>query len=242
MHPQPNEGKQLNLATDFGVFERRPIRTHVVQPNEPLDDLMRHYVVGQTRPGDVLFLSEKVVAISQGRAYPMDEIRPSRLARVLSRFVHRSPYGIGLALPETMQLALEDVGVPRMLLAALCSAVTKPFGLRGVFYRVAGAGARAVDGPCEWTLPPFNTYAKKAPAAPGKVAQDLSALVGVPVVIIDANDLGVDILGKSSDALSDAFCKAVFADNPLGQGSETTPMAIVRPSCGGAFGSERQVS
>ena len=238
MNPQPNPGKSLTVETACGVFERRPIRTHVVTPNEDLTALLRRYVLGQTRPGDVLFLSEKVVAISQGRAYPMASIRPSRLAKVLSRFVHRSPCGIGLAMPETMPPALEDVGVPRMLLAAFCSAVTKPFGIRGVFYRVAGPNARAVDGPCEWTIPPYNAYAKKAPAAPNKVARRLANLIGVPVVIIDANDLGVDVLGKSSESLSDAFCRAVFADNPLGQGSESTPMAIVRP----AAGTEKRVS
>jgi len=48
------------------------------------------------------------------------------------------------------------------------------------------------------------------------------------VVIIDANDLGVNVLGKSNKNISDDFCQKVFKDNPLGQASEQTPLCIVR--------------
>ena len=34
---------------------------------------------------------------------PVEKIRPSLLARFLSRFVTRTSYGIGLAIPETME-------------------------------------------------------------------------------------------------------------------------------------------
>ena len=243
MNPSPNPGKSLAIETPFGVFLRIPIRTHVVMPNESLDALLRRYAADAVRPGDLLFLSEKIVAITQGRAFKVEDIRPSALARLLSRFVRRTKHGIGLAMPETMQLALEDVGAPRLLLAAFCSALTKPFGIRGVFYRVAGSKARAVDGPCDCTIPPFNRYAKKAPENPDAVARHLASLLGCDVVIIDANDLGVNVLGKSNPALRDAFCCAVFADNPLGQGAQSTPIAIVRAAENAdASGTEKRVS
>jgi len=49
----------------------------------------------------------------------------------------------------------------------------------------------------------------------------------VNVAIIDANDLGVNVLGVSEGG-DRAFVRAVFKDNPLGQSGEQTPMAIVR--------------
>lgn len=226
---QPNPGKTRAIKTPFGAFARLPIRTHVIMKNDRLSDIMDRYVVGQVTPIDCLFISEKVVAITQGRAYDIKDIHPSKLARLLCRFVYKSPYGIGLGSPWTMQLALEEVGVLRMLFAAVCSALTKPFGIRGVFYKIAGTKARAIDGPCDCTIPPYNHYAKKAPDKPDAVARALAQQIGCAVVVIDANDLGVDVLGKSDQALSDAFCKAVFADNPLGQGAQSTPLAIVRP-------------
>ena len=60
--------------------------------------------------------------------------------------------------------------------------------------------------------------------------QILKEKFGYEFVIIDANDLGVDVLGKSSDSISDKFCKLVFKDNPLGQESQQTPLCIVRKS------------
>ena len=224
----PNPGKERSIATSFGTFDRFPIRTHVIERGENLGDVVRRYVPQSAAGEDYLFISEKIVAICQGRAWPIDEIDPSALAKMLCRFVYRSPYGIGLGSPWTMQLAIEDVGLPRLLLAAACSALTKPFGVRGVFYRVAGTAARAIDGPCDCTIPPYNGFAKKAPLEPDRVARELAAALGCRVVIIDANDLGVEVLGKSSDAIPTLFCKQVFRDNPLGQSSESTPLCVVR--------------
>ena len=51
-------------------------------------------------------VSERMVAITQGRSYPIKDIRPGRLARLLERFVTRPGYGIGLGSAETMELAI----------------------------------------------------------------------------------------------------------------------------------------
>jgi asparagine synthase (glutamine-hydrolysing) len=47
------------------------------------------------------------------------------------------------------------------------------------------------------------------------------------VVIIDANDIGIRVEG-SSRGVDRSWACGVFADNPLGQSREQTPMAIVR--------------
>ena len=69
---------------------------------------------------------------------------------------------------------------------------------------------------------------KLAPDKPNKVAAHLAELTGNGIVVIDANDLGVEVLGRSSDAIDINFCKQVFKDNPLDQGDQQTPIAIVR--------------
>lgn len=225
----PNEGKNLEITTtDFGKWIRFPIKTHVIMAEENIDDVMDKYVVGNVKDGDYMFISEKVIAITQGRAFDIDTIKVRPLAKILCKFVYKSPYGIGLGSPWTMELALRDVGTPRILFAAFCSAVTKPFGKRGVFYKVAGTKARAIDGPCDCTIPPYNHFAKMAPENPDKVAAELAKKLSCKVVVIDANDIGVEVLGRSSDDIDIAFCKQVFKDNPLGQSSQSTPIAIVR--------------
>ena len=195
---------------------------------DSLTEIMDKYVKPHLCEGDMIFISEKIVAISQGRAFEIDDIKPSKLALLLCKFVYKSPYGIGLGSPWTMQLALDDVGAPKIMLAAFCSAVTKPFGVRGVFYKIVGDRARAIDGPCDYTLPPYNHYAKLAPKNPDAEAAKLEKHTGCKVVVMDSNDIGREILGVSDKSISIDLCKESFADNPLGQASQQTPIAIVR--------------
>jgi F420-0:gamma-glutamyl ligase-like protein len=228
----PNAGKQLLITQDNITYARLPVKTHVVTAGDNILEICKKYAQPFIRPGDTLFISERVVAISQGRAYPISEIKPSWLANFLVRFVHKSPYGIGLGSPWTMELALREAGKARILFATFIAAITKPFGVKGIFYKVAGHNINAIDGPCSYTLPPYNGYAKLGPDRPNEVAQELKASLGIEVVIIDANDLGVAILGRSSSNLKEEWCKAMFKDNPLGQSTEQTPLCLVREAKG----------
>jgi len=225
---QPNSGKNLTINVQGKEYARYPVKTHVIQIGDKIAEVVEKYVAPHWQEGDMVFISEKIVAISQGRSFPIDSIKPSPLAKLLVKFVHKSKYGIGLGSPWTMELAIREAGAFRMLLAAFASAVTKPFGIKGVFYKVVGNNINAIDGPCDYTLPPYNKYAKLGPAKPHEVAKDLKKRFNHEFVIIDANDLGAVILGKSDKELADEFLTALFKDNPLGQSSEQTPMAIIR--------------
>lgn len=228
MDIQANEGKNLNIDIDGVSYMRIPVKTHVVMREDNLAEVIDKYTKDIRQEGDIIFCSEKIVAITQGRSFHIDDIHPGWLANFLVKFVYKSPYGIGLGSPYTMQLAIEDVGVPRIMLGCMAAVVTKPFGVRGAFYKVCGQRAYAIDGPCDYTLPPYNKYAKMAPKNPNKVARDMKEKLGFDFIVLDANDLNVDILGKSRKELDDKFLKALFKDNPLGQSSQQTPIAIVR--------------
>lgn len=225
---QANEGKNLEIEVNGIKYLRIPVKTHVVMKEDDLFEVVNKYTKDIRKPDDIIFCSEKVIAITQGRAFPISEIKPSWFAKFLVKFVYKSPYGIGLGSPYTMQLAIKDVGIPRLLLGCAAALVTKPFGVRGAFYKVCGQGAYAIDGPCDCTIPPYNRYAKMAPKNPDKVARQMKEKLGNEFIVLDANDLNVDILGKSSKNLDVKFLKALFKDNPLGQNSQQTPIAIVR--------------
>lgn len=225
---KPNAGKNLAIHLPEGTWVRLPIKTHVITKDDVLSNVVKRYASPSMQKGDILFISERIVAISQGRAFPIKNITPSFLAKFLVMFVHKSPYGIGLGSPWTMELAIKEGGIARILLGALAAAVTKPFGIKGVFYRVVGKNINAIDGPCSYTLPPYNEYAKLGPAEPETVAKTIGREINADVIIIDANDLGVAVLGKSNKNITDAFCREVFRDNPLGQSTEQTPLCIVR--------------
>lgn len=224
----PNEGKKLVISTDYGDFARYPVKTHVITKDDVLEDVLDKYVREYIQEGDTVIMSEKIVAISQGRAFPIKDIKVSRLARFLSKFVVKTNYGIGLAMPETMELCVREVGRVKVVFAAIIAGIAKIFGKHGVFYNICGMKARAIDGPCDYTLPPYNTYAKMAPDKPDEVAARLTKHIGADVVIIDANDIAATVLGKPRKDYEEKFASQVFSDNPLDQCSQQTPIAIVR--------------
>ena len=223
----PNDGRALHATLDGTVYARHPVRTHLVTVEDDAVDVVRRHVGDLPPDVRLVAVSERMVAITQGRSYPMDQVRPGRLARLLVRYVTRPGYGIGLGTPQTMQLAIDEVGAPRILLAAAASAITKPFGIHGVFYRLAGRQAAAIDGPTSYTIPPYNQAATLGPRDPDGAARGLAAAIGAPVAIIDANDAGCAVLG-ASPGVDRRFVQRLFADNPLGQAREQTPICVVR--------------
>lgn len=223
-----NPGKKLIIEINGEKYARYPVKTNLITPKDKnLIEIIKKYTNRLLKKGDIIFISEKIVAIIQGRAYPINEIKASKIATWLSKRVYRNPGGIGLASPETMQLAIEEIGLLRIFLAGFISLITKPFGIKGMFYIVAGDKARGIDGPVPYAIPPYNNYASKIPLHPQKIAVEISREIGFPISIVDANDLGVRILGSSNGIDKKILIKAL-KDNPLGQCDESTPIGILR--------------
>ena len=223
-----NPGKQLVRTVDGVDYLRIPVKTHLITKEDDMADVVARYPKEQMREGDILFISEKAVACTQSRAIPMEDIHPRKLAVTLSRYVTKTPAGIGLGIPETMEMALQECGTVRILFAAFCSVIGKILGKKGWFYMVAGPKARGIDGPTEGTIPPYDHYVVLTPADPTGTAKRLAQALGHPVAIVDINDLGANILGFSEKEPSMAFLAKALGDNPLGQGEECTPMGILR--------------
>lgn len=223
-----NPGKQLVRTVDGVDYQRIPVKTHLITNKDDYADVVVKYAKDKMQDGDILFCSEKSVACTQNRAIPMEDIKPRKLAVTLSRYVTKTPAGIGLGIPETMEMALQECGTLRILFAAFCSVIGKLFRQRGWFYIVAGPKARGIDGPTEGTIPPYDHYVVLTPDDPNGTARKLAAALGHPVAIVDINDLGANILGFSQKEPSMDQLARILGDNPLGQSSECTPMGIIR--------------
>ena len=213
---------------------RVPVRTRLILRGDDLSEALSQglSLAGLTTGGDdILFVSEKAVGASQGRYFLLDEgeVKPGRLAVLLSRHVTRTPAGIGLGMPETMQCAIDECGAARILLAAAAGFLGKLLGRKGDFYRVAGHRARSIDGPTNGTLPPFNRAVSLAPLDPDGVARRLSERFGCSAAVVDINDLGGNILGAWPKSVDRGLLIEILADNPLGQGTQQTPVGIARP-------------
>ena len=133
-------------------------------------------------------------------------------------------------MPETMEMALRECGTLRILFAAGVSVITKAFGRRGDFYRIAGDKARAIDGPTKNTIPPYNQAVVLGPKNPREVAVRLKKMLGgnLEVAVVDINDIGGNILGSTLDKAGERRLVQILGDNPLGQATQSTPMGIVR--------------
>lgn len=223
-----NPGKNQTVTVDGTKYRRLCIKTHVITNDDNIVDVAEKYAKPLAEPGDTLVISEKAVACTQGRAIPLTDIKPRKLAYFLSKHVTKTPVGIGLGMPETMEMALRECGTPRILFAASVSVIGKLLGKSGWFYIVAGDRARSIDGPCHYTLPPYNKYVVLGPRDPARVSDEIADRIKINVAIIDANDLGCVILGSSKNAPSNETLCKILKDNPLGQTNEQTPMGIIR--------------
>ena len=223
-----NQNKEAIITVDGKEYERIPVKTHVVTKDDNIVDVVSKYTSPLLKDGDIVFISEKCVACTQNRAIPLKDIKPGKLATFLSRFVTKTPHGIGLGMPETMHYAIKECGTWRILVAAACGAVGKLFGKKGWFYIVAGPKAASIDGPTPNTLPPYNEYVVLGPQNPDAVAKEIAAAIKHDVCIVDINDLGGNILGCSDDHMDKELLCAILKDNPLGQDHEQTPIGIIR--------------
>jgi len=226
-----NPDKKIDILCDGKTYLRHAIKTHFVRPNEDYLELVRQYVSPMYQARDILSISEKVVSLCQGRIMDMQDIKISWWARFLSRFVHMTPAGESVGNPYKMQIAINLAGLPRILLAAAIAAVTRPFGIKGMFYRIAGHGIAGIDGFCADAFDWYLTKGILVPDRPEAVCDEIKAVLGIDCMIVDANDLDVEILGHSRGiGYSRAELKALIRDNPAGQGGEQTPLILIRPS------------
>lgn len=224
---KPNPGKKLTIEVNGQKYNRYPIKTKVVSAKDNILEVVKEFAALYLEQEDTLIISERVVAIAQGRMRAVKDIKPGFWAKNLVKFVYRPSWGIGIGSPQTFQMAIEEAGLLKILLAGAISALTKPFGIKGMFYKIAGSGINAIDGPTEYTLPPGNEAATLGPKDPDAVAQQIADKFNVNVVIIDANDIGRRVEGASA-GVNRAWACEVFRDNPLGQSRQQTPIAIVR--------------
>ena len=194
-------------------------------------EIVKRYVLPISRDGDVLSFGAKVMAMCTRNVYTKEQIKPGFWAKLLSPHASETVAGIGMHDPYKLQLAINMVGAPRVVFASVISAVTKPFGVKGLFYKIVGKGVAGIDG--FYYRSSFDRY-KDLALVNNENAQELcdelEKKTGIPVVLMDANDIDQNQLGKCTDfPLTDDQIQDAMKDNPSGQGDELTPLILIRP-------------
>lgn len=235
---EANPGRDLTVNSDFGTFARIPVETHFVEIGESLEDILDKYAKPKLKNGDILSISCKIVSITTpGLTVHKSQVGVSPLARIIVKFVKKWPNDIGYSNPRKMQVAINRAGYPRMIAALIGGSFMKLLGKPGYFYRIAGNQINAIDGfTVGYTSKPlFEEYAflPPRPKQAGEICNALSHRYGVPVAIMDGNNIENNVIGMS-DTLQKMFSKRDWMDimrgNPQGQEDDgnNTPLIIVR--------------
>ncbi len=225
-----NEGKSVNIEVGGKTYARHAITTHFVQVGESYIDLIEKYVKPLYQPGDIVSSSEKVIALCQGRIVTEEQCKPGFWAKLLSRFVHQTSAGPGMGLPVKMQFAINICGLGKVIWAAICAAFGKLVGKKGVFYDMLGEEVTGLDGFYGEDIPEYEHMGVRVPSEPDKVCDEIFEKTGIVMMIVDANDLNVELLGKG-EQLKDRSREellALIADNPAGQDRQLTPFVLIR--------------
>lgn len=224
-----NEGKNVEIEVNGQVYMRHAIKTRFVQIGESYIDFFREYALPLYQEGDIISTSEKIIALCQNRIVRREDIKIGFWAKLLSKFASHPDTGVGVGETIKMQYAIDTVGLPRVLWAAFASAVTKLFGKKGVFYEIVGMEVSGLDGFYDKVWSEYRDIGIKIPENPSGVCNEIKEKLGISCMIVDANDLGQEILGYSDDIkLTLDEMKGLIRDNPSGQGSELTPIILIR--------------
>lgn len=212
------------------TFRRTPVKTHLVGIGEDLGGVIATYAAEQITPDTTICLSQKLVSICTANVRHISEVKDTWLARLIVTYVTKNDNGdIGYSHPKKMQVAIDEVGYPRMVAAVVGGGLSK-FVLRrrGDFYRIAGHHIAEIDGFNPDAMAPFDQYAMLPPPDPDGICDELAARFGCSAYIIDGNNINVEVVGKSADLpFSVADAREVMLDNPMGQGDEMTPIFLI---------------
>jgi len=220
--------KEPIIQFDGKKFQRVWVKTHIITDQDNITEVTDNYTKQLLKNGDIVTIAESVVAIAQGRAIPISQIKPRILAKILWRFVRKVPYGIGLRSPWSMECAIREVGAARIIIAAFISAIGKLLGRRGDFYKIAGKQAAMIDAAHTAGVKQFYECVIMGPKDPELVAQIISDKIQHPVAIVDANDISGCWLIGASKGLDTRLVEEVMDDNPAGQDDSLTPIIIIR--------------
>ena len=229
MELKANEGKNLEINVNGKTYLRRAIKTRFIRQGEDYIEIVKEYAKPIYEEGDIISISEKIIALCQNRIIKREDIKIGALAKFLSRFASHPDTGVGVGETIKMQYAIDSVGPLKVLWASFASAITKLFGKKGVFYEIVGEEVSGLDGFYDHVWAEYRDIGIMLPENPKAVCNEIKEKLNISCMIVDANDLGQEILGYSDDInLSVEELKGLIKDNPSGQDHELTPMILIR--------------
>ncbi len=225
-----NEGKSVEICVGNDIYLRHAIKTKFINTKDNYIDIMKEYVSNFYQEGDIVSISEKIISICQNRIIKREDIKIGKWAKFLSKFAcHQNRGGYGVGMTINMQYAIDNVGLLKVIIASFIAGITKIFGIKGVFYKIVGMEVSGLDGFYDGAWDEYKDIGIEIPSNPNLVCNEIKNKLGITCMIVDSNDFGQVILGKSNDIkLKDNILREMIKDNPAGQGKQRTPIILIR--------------
>ncbi len=229
MEFKANKNKKVEIDVNGETYLRHAIETHYVQIGENYVDIIKKYVTDIYEEGDIVSISEKIIGLCQNRVVYKKDVKVSGLAKFLSRFAMKSSAGVGVDNPYKMQFAINLCGRFKVIYAAVAGGICKLFGKRGVFYEIVGPEVSGLDGFYGDVFEDYAEFGIRIPENSSGVCNEIYKATGIKCMIVDANDINIEILGKADviENTEDELIKMI-KDNPAGQAATLTPIILIR--------------
>ena len=194
-----NEGKNIEIEIEGEKYIRHAIKTRFIKQGENYLDIFKEYVLPIYKEGDIISCSDKIISLCQNKVIQRKDVKIGFWAKLLSKFASHPKTGIGVGETIKMQYAINKVGLLKVIWASVASAITKLFGKKGVFYNIVGQDVSGLDGFYGNVWKEYEDIGIELPDNPDGVCNEIYEKLGISMMIVDANDLGQEILGKSDD-------------------------------------------
>ena len=126
-----------------------------------------------------------------------------------------------------MQTLINIHGPTRVIISWLIGGIFKFFGVRGIFYRLAGEQARLIDD-ITGTTPPYDKSIVLGPKDTQTFCIKAAKSLNINIAVVDVNDLGkVKILSTNNNNNTEII-KRALTSNPAGNANQQTPLVLVR--------------
>jgi len=201
-----------------------PIKTHILGILDDPIEILKSYIPKNYLPTDILTIGESPLAIMQGRYLDYRNINTSLISRLVCKGFHPTS---SLATASGMQTLINISGPTRVIISWLIGGICKFFGVRGMFYRLAGEQARLIDD-ITGTTPPYDKSIVLGPKDTQTFCINATKKLNINVAVVDVNDLGRVKILATNNVNNAEIIKRALTSNPAGNANQQTPLVLIR--------------
>ncbi len=201
-----------------------PIKTHILGTLDDPINILKSYIPQDHLATDILTIGESPLAIMQGKYIDYRSLKVSLIARLLCKGFHPTS---SLATACGMQTLINISGPTRVIISWIIGGIFKFFGIKGMFYRLAGEQARLIDD-ITGTTPPYDKSIVLGPKDTQSFCLKASKELNINVAVVDVNDLGRVKILSTNNVNNTEIIQRALASNPAGNANQQTPIVLIR--------------